>query len=258
VTTWQFVLGILVGFGAGVLSGMFGVGGGVVTTPAVDVLLGGTPIQAVATPLPVIIPTSIVGAATYAKAGEVSFRAARWAAPPGVVAAIAGAYATDVVNTHWLLLTTAVLMAWTGVSVARGRRPNTPWVQGATPGWKYAAIGTVAGFVSGLLGVGGGIVMVPAFTIVVGMPLRRALGTSLVVIVALAIPGTIVHWILGHIDWAIFLSLSIGVIPGARLGAKIALGVRERTLRLLVGVFLVAVAILYGIREVIELTRTAG
>jgi uncharacterized protein len=258
VTTWQFVLGILVGFCAGVLSGMFGIGGGVVTTPAVDVLLGGTPIQAVATPLPVIIPTSLVGAATYAKAGEVSFRAAKWAAAPGVLAAIAGAYTTDLVNTHWLLLITAALMAWTGVSVGRGRKPRTPWVKGATPGWKYAAIGTVAGFVSGLLGVGGGIVMVPAFTVVVGMPLRRALGTSLVVIVVLAIPGTIVHWILGHIDWAIFLSLTIGVIPGARIGARIALGVRERTLRLLVGVFLFAVAILYGIQEVIELTRAAG
>ena len=258
MTTWQFVLGIVVGFGAGVLSGMFGVGGGIVTTPAVDVLLGGTPIQAIATPLPVIIPTSLVGAATYAKAGEVSFRAAGWAAPPGVVAAIAGAFATDVVNTHLLLLITAVLMAWTGISVGRGRGHRRPWVQGSTPGWKYVAIGSVAGFVSGLLGVGGGIVMVPAFTVVVGMPLRRALGTSLVVIVALAIPGTIVHWILGHIDWAIFLSLAIGVIPGARLGATIALGVRERTLRLLVGVFLFVVAIVYGVREVIELTRSAG
>jgi uncharacterized protein len=258
VTPWEFALGILVGFGAGVLSGMFGVGGGVVTTPAVDVLLGGTPIQAVATPLPVIIPTSLVGAATYAKAGEVSFRAARWAAAPGVVTAVAGAYLTDVVNTHALLLITAVLMAWTGLSVGRGRRSRTPWVQGATPGWTYAAIGTVAGFVSGLLGVGGGIVMVPAFTVLVGMPLRRALGTSLVVIVVLAIPGTIVHWVLGHIDWAIFLALTIGVIPGARLGATIALGVRERTLRLLVGTFLFSVAIVYGAREVIELTRTAG
>jgi uncharacterized membrane protein YfcA len=48
------------------------------------------------------------------------------------------------------------------------------------------------------------------------------------------------------------------VIPGARLGAKIALGVRERTLRTLVGVFLISVALLYGVREVIELTGTAG
>jgi len=258
VTTLGFVLGVLVGLGAGVLSGLFGVGGGVVTPPAVNVLLGGTAIEAVATPLPVIFPTSLVGAYTYWRAGEVSFRAARWAAPIGIAAAVAGALLTEVVNAHLLLVITALLMAWTAVSVMRGRQPRVPWEKGKTPGWKYAVIGGVAGFVSGLLGVGGGIVMVPAFTMAVGMPLRRALGTSLVVIVVLAIPGTIVHWILGHIDWAIFLSLTIGVIPGARLGARIALGVRERTLRILVGVFLFSVAILYGIQEVIELTGGAG
>lgn len=258
MTPWRFAIGIAVGLVAGVLSGMFGVGGGVITTPAVNVLLGGSAIAAVATPLPVIFPTSLVGATTYAKAGEVSFRAARWAAPPGVVTAIAGAYLTEHVNAHLLLVVTAVLMAWTAISVVRGRRPRTPWVRGETPGWKYAVIGAIAGFVSGLLGVGGGIVMVPAFTVALGMPLRRALGTSLVVIVVLAIPGTIVHWALGNIDWAIFLALALGVVPGARIGAKVALGVRERTLRILVGVFLFSVAVLYGVREVIELSRTAG
>ena len=254
----EALLGILVGLGAGVLSGMFGVGGGVVTTPAVNVLLGGTAIEAVATPLPVIFPTSLVGAYTYAKAGEVSFRAARWAAPPGIGAAIAGALLTEVVNPHLLLVLTAGLMAWTAVSVIRDRQPRTPWSRGATPGWKYAVVGAVAGFVSGLLGVGGGIVMVPAFTVMIGMPLRRALGTSLVVIAVLAIPGTLVHWGLGHIDWAIVLALGIGVVPGARLGARVALGVRERTLRGLVGAFLLAIAILYGVRELIELLDSAG
>ena len=72
------ILAIVLAVGAGVLSGLFGVGGGIVTTPAVDTLLGGTAIQAIATPLPVILPTSLVGSYTYAKAGEVSFRAARF------------------------------------------------------------------------------------------------------------------------------------------------------------------------------------
>jgi uncharacterized membrane protein YfcA len=89
------------------------------------------------------------------------------------------------------------------------------------------------------------------------MPLRRALGTSLVIIAILVVPGTLVHWALGHVDWAIFLALTIGVVPGARIGAKIALGVRERTLRILVGVFLFAIAVLYGVREILELVRTA-
>jgi hypothetical protein len=258
LTLLQAVLGILVGFVAGVLSGLFGVGGGVVTTPAVNVLLGGTAIQAVATPLPVIFPTSLVGAYTYARAGEVSFRAARWAIPPGIAGAVGGAFLTDLVNAHLLLVITAVLMAWTGVEVMRGREPATAWTKGATPGWKYSAIGAVAGFVSGLLGVGGGIVMVPLLTLVIGMPLKRALGTSLAVIAALVVPGTIVHWALGHIDWAIFGVLTLGVVPGARLGAHLAIGARERTLRRAVGAFLLAVAVLYGVDELVSLLGDGG
>jgi uncharacterized protein len=88
-----------------------------------------------------------------------------------------------------------------------------------------------------------------------GMPLRRALGTSLAVIAIVAIPGTIVHAALGHIDWAIFLVLVVGVVPGARLGAKIALGARERTLRVLVAGFLLLVAVGYGAVEVVHLLR---
>jgi uncharacterized protein len=165
---------------------------------------------------------------------------------------------TEVVNAHLLLLVTAGLIAVTAVQVIAGRTPRTPWVLGETPGWKYAAIGLVAGFVSGLLGVGGGIVMVPAFTIWIGMPLRRALGTSLLVIAILVIPGTIVHALLGNIDWAIFIVLTLGVIPGARLGAHIALGVRERTLRVAVGTFLLVVAIAYAAAEVTALAGGRG
>lgn len=258
MTALQIVLGVVVGFIAGGLSGMFGVGGGVVTTPAVNVLLGGSAIQAIATPLPVIFPTSLVGAFTYLRAGEASLRAARWAAGPGVAGAILGAYLTELVNAHLLLVVTAALIGMTAVQVIRGRQPPTPWEKGATPGWKYSAIGLGAGFVSGLLGVGGGIVMVPAFTVLLGMPLKRALGTSLLVISALVVPGTLVHGALGHIDWAIFLVLTLGVVPGARLGARLALLVTERALRIAVGAFLLAVAILYGIDELTTLLGNGG
>jgi uncharacterized protein len=78
------------------------------------------------------------------------------------------------------------------------------------------------------------------------------------VIPALAIPGTIVHGLLGNVDWAIFLVLTLGVIPGARIGARIALGVRERRLRLAVGLFLLAVAVAYGIAELTALAGDGG
>ena len=258
MTPLQVGVAIAVGFVSGVLSGMFGVGGGVVTTPAVNTLLGGTAIAAIATPLPVILPSSLVGSYTYAKAGQVSVRATRWAAVPGVAGAVSGALLTEVVNTHLLLVVTSALIAFTAVRVIRNRPPRTPWAIGRTPGWKYAAIGLVAGTVSGLLGLGGGIVLVPAFTLWVGMPLRRALGTSLLVIAVLVIPSTIVHALLGNIDWAIFLARTIGVVPGARLGARVALGVRERTLRRAVGAFLLVVALAYGASELASLAGGRG
>jgi uncharacterized membrane protein YfcA len=97
--------------------------------------------------------------------------------------------------------------------------------------------------------------MVPLLTGILRMPLKRALGTSLLAIVVLVIPGTIVHAALGHIDWAIFAALTVGAVPGARIGARIALGTRERTLRLLVGSFLLIVALAYGAGEVVRLMQ---
>jgi uncharacterized membrane protein YfcA len=69
------------------------------------------------------------------------------------------------------------------------------------------------------------------------------------------IPGTIVHAVLGNIDWTAALFLVIGSVPGARLGATIALGTRERTLRLMVGSFLALVAVDYGAQQILEMTR---
>jgi uncharacterized membrane protein YfcA len=107
--------------------------------------------------------------------------------------------------------------------------------------------------VSGLLGIGGGLVMVPLLAGWLGMPLKRALGTSLLVIVALVVPGTIVHAALGHIDWGICLALMVGGVPGARLGAALALGAKERTLRLVVGGGLLAIAIGYAIDQTVAM-----
>jgi uncharacterized protein len=252
VTLGQALAGVAIGLAAGILSGLFGVGGGIITTPAIQEVLGGAPYIAVGTPLPVIIPTAIVGGATYARAGEVSWRAIRYAAIPGALGAIAGAWLTTLVDPHWLLLVTAVLIGWQAIRVGFAG-DYAVRARGTVPGWFYALLGGVTGFVSGLLGVGGGIVFVPFVTTMLGMPLRRALGTSLILIAIVAVPGTIVHAVLGHIDWSIFAVLVIGVIPGARIGAEIALGTRERTLRFLVGAFLLSVAVVYGIAELVRL-----
>ncbi len=251
----QAALGILIGFVSGVLAGLFGVGGGIVMTPGIQVLLGAAPIVALATPLPVIFPTALTGAATYRRAGEVDTHAAAWMVGPGVAGAVVGAWLTRLVDTHLLLVVTAALLAYQAVSILRGTRTTARATSRTGTPLAYAGIGLLAGLMSGLLGIGGGLVMVPMLAGVLGMPLKRALGTSLLAIVVLVIPGTIVHTALHHIDWAIFLVLTIGAVPGARVGARFALGTKERTLRLMVGSFLLVVALAYGVSEALSLVR---
>jgi uncharacterized protein len=176
-------------------------------------------------------------------------------AVPGVAAAAAGAALTDVIDTHLLLVATAALLAYQSVGILRGRDRPRPTTERPIPAVTYAGIGIVAGFVSGLLGIGGGTVIVPFLAGMLGTPLKRALGTSLLAIVVLVVPGTVVHAALGHIDWAVFAAIVVGAVPGARVGAKVALGARERTLRVLVGSFLLVVSIAYGLDELVTFAR---
>jgi hypothetical protein len=249
------LIAVAVGFVSGVLSGLFGVGGGIVMTPGFDWFLPVRPIVALETPLPVILPTSATGAYTYRRRGEIDTRAAAWMAPAGFAGAIVGALGTELVDTRLLLLATAGLLAYQSIGIFQGgRRARTDATRSATPG-NLLAIGLIAGLVSGLLGIGGGIVMVPLLAGWLGMPLKRVLGTSLLTIPALAIPGTVVHAVLGNIDWVLVVFATIGAVPGARIGAGIALGTAERTLRMIVGGFMLLVAAGYGFAQTTELLR---
>ena len=249
MTVGHIAIGVAIGLVSGVLAGLFGVGGGVLMTPGIQVLLGAPPIVALATPLPAIFPTALAGALAYRRGAELDTRAAGWLVGPGLVGAALGAWLTDHVDTTPLLLATALLLGWQAVAIIRearrrgrreGREATAPILGG---------IGAVAGFVSGLLGIGGGLVMVPLLVGWLGMPLKRALGTSLLVIVALVVPGTIVHAALGHIDWAICLALMVGGVPGARLGAALALRAKERTLRMVVGGGLLGISVAYAVDQ---------
>lgn len=254
MTPTELALGVAIGLGAGVLSGLFGVGGGIVMTPGIHTLLGAQPIVALATPLPVIVPTALTGVVTYRRAGEVNLRAAAWIVVAGLPGSAIGALLTEVVEIHLLLVVTAVLLASQAVALLRRSR-GVPRPRGAREdAWRFLLVGAVAGLISGLLGIGGGLVMVPAMAGWLGMPLKRALGTSLAAIVPLVVPGAVVHSLLGNVDWAVFGAVALGAVPGATVGARIALGSRERTLRVAVGAFLLLVAVTYGVTEALALT----
>ncbi|MEX0666218.1 MAG: sulfite exporter TauE/SafE family protein [Acidimicrobiia bacterium] len=267
---WQVVLTIAAGVVTGVLSGMFGIGGAMVSNPALRAL-GAGPRIAVGSTLPAIIPGAISGALRYRREGLILERVVRWTAPFGVASSVGGAFAADAIpEGRALTLAIAALLAFTAVRVGRAPRAAAPVVAetdvetaadarvdqaaGAHAArWKLALTGVLAGGLSGLLGVGGGVLMVPIFTGWLRMPLKPALATSLACVGILAIPGTISHAALGNIDWGYALPLALGIVPGARIGAHITIGIAEQRLRVLVGSVLGVIAIIYGISELVAI-----
>lgn len=249
------------GLFTGVLSGAFGVGGAVVSTPIIRAL-GASAIVSVGTTLPPALPSAISGSVRYLNAGLVVGAAALWTVPPGIVTSILGSLLTDHVpgHGHLLQLITAGLLGFTAWRTGAG--PHTGddvHVASAEIGRTarertlLVVIGALAGLLSGLLGVGGGFVMVPAFTAYTRMSIKQAIATSLVCVGLFAIPGTITHGLLGEIDWRFALGLTIGVIPGARIGSGLAIRAAERRLRQMVALFLGVIAVVYAVGEALAL-----
>jgi uncharacterized membrane protein YfcA len=254
----EVAITLLVGVATGMLSGMFGIGGAVVSTPAIRAL-GATALQAIGSTLPSILPSSIAGSLRYRRENMIQPRIVVLTSAFGVPASVVGSRLSGAVpgNGHALMILTAALVAYTAYRTAFPttrtlERSGTPL---AEEWWRLATIGVAAGALSGLLGVGGGIIMVPAFSAWVGLPLKPTIATSLACVGIFAIPGTLTHWYLGHIDWTFAIALSAGVIPGARIGARFTINVADRILRYSVGAALGIISLIYGIGELLALIK---
>ena len=249
-------LSLLIGFVAGYLSGQFGIGGGLVTTPALRLLLGQPELIAVGTPLPVIIPTAAAGAISYARKGLIDLRLGVITGLIGGAFSVAGAWGASVVGGDVVLIATAVLICYMavdmGILALRADRPepaHDAHVERRRSWLWLGGLGIVTGLYSGFLGLGGGFVIVPALVRVFAFPVKRAVGTSLVAVTLLAIPGTIAHYLLGNVDVGIALALSVGVVPGALLGAHVTAVAKEKTVRVAFAAMLLVVGLILGLTE---------
>ena len=253
------VLTFAAGLVTGVLSAAFGIGGAAVSTPAIRAL-GVSATFAVGTTLPSILPSAVSGTARYARESLVWWSVVAWTAPAGMLAAVAGSLLSSSVpgEGHWLMIATALLLGYTSWRMARSPGPDGDDrrdARGRAHPAVLLSVGAAAGMLSGLLGVGGGAVMVPGFSELARIPLKTAIACSLLCVGVLAVPGTLTHWSLGGIDWLAAGLLSVGVVPGARLGAAAAIRARAGRLRLAVAALLGAVAVVYAVGEVLALTR---
>ncbi|MEX2394947.1 MAG: sulfite exporter TauE/SafE family protein [Actinomycetota bacterium] len=250
----RVLVAALIGIASGVASGAFGIGGALLSTPGIRWALDVPAIIAVGTTLPVIIPTAITGVIAYVRTKFVDMRAATITASAGGGFAILGALATELVPGEALLIATAVLIFILSIRMYPREGPvKSPMLQPTVP--VLLAIGAVSGSVAGLLGVGGGVILVPVLTGLLRFPIKMALGTSLAVVAAQAIPGSVTHALIGNIDWTIAGGLVIGTIPGARIGSKLAVATEDRLLRATVAIAMAILAVAFGATEIRELIR---
>lgn len=243
---------VLAGAALGTLTGMFGVGGSSIATPLLS-LLGVPGLVAVASPLPATIPGAAVAAVAYVRSGAARPRAAAWTVLGGAPAAIVGALLSRLVGGPALLVASGVVLVVVGMRVMQPieqsmrevgtqRRQNRPVLVLAAAGM---------GLFTGLLANGGGFLLVPLYLLVFGLRMRQAVGTSLLVIVFLAIPTLATHWALGHIDWAISGALALGLVPASFIASRFAFNVEGPVLRRWFGVFLVATGLAFTIYRLV-------
>lgn len=240
---------IAVGAAVGLLGGMFGKGGSAVATPLLRAV-GVRAIVAVAAPLPATIPATAVAAVPYLRAGLVDRRIVAWSLGLGVPATILGAVATRWIGGPALIVATEAIVFAIGLRFAffPSRQPDgTP--RALPSAARLAGVGGVVGVASGLLANSGGFLLAPLYLAVLRVPVKTAFACSLVVAAVLAVPGTAVHWLLGHIDWTVVAVYGAASIPMSAVGARIALRTDSRRLERAYGVTLVALSVFLLVRR---------
>jgi uncharacterized membrane protein YfcA len=238
---------------AGVAGGLLGVGGGFVLVPLQVLWAKRDQHRSIGTSLAAILPIAVVAAAVYyfgSASPQADVRVAFFVAIGGVIGAVVGALAARRVPDRALKMIVALVLLGAGLKeiydVVLGTAPHLVGTAAASfgPG-DYALMtagGLLIGVVSGLTGVGGGILVVPLLALGFGIGQRVAQGTSLIAMLPTAAIGALTHQRSGNVDGRAATWMGIAGVPGALVGSALALWLPARALGGLFGIFLLIAA----------------
>lgn len=230
-------LHLLIGLSLGLLGG----GGSLLALPVL-VYVARLPVHtAIGMSLAIVGTTALVGGVAQARAGRVSLRAALLFGVAGMLAAPLGARGSHLVPDRVLIVLFAVLMVIVGGLMLRPRRPGRA-ARPAAPAL-LVATGCGLGLLTGFLGVGGGFLVVPALTLLAGLPIQLAIGTSLFVIAANAASGLVAHVQAGGLPAGLTAAFTAAAASGALAGVRLATALDPGRLRRAFAVFVIAVGL---------------
>jgi hypothetical protein len=249
---YRIGLVVAIGFVAGTLSGLLGVGGGIVIVPALVYLIHLSQRQAHGTSLVAILFTAIAGALYYSSSGEANWVIAMEMAFGGVIGAMIGARLCSILSNRRLRQFFGVLLILVGVRMlsdlalnGHSTEAHRQIVDATTllGGAAVIALGVFTGILSGMLGIGGGVIMIPAMVFLLGLTQKLAQGISLAVIVPVSISGSLMHYRQGNVEFQVGFWVAVGGLLGSLTGARFALGAQETTLRALFGLLMLGFGI---------------
>lgn len=228
----------------GVVLGLLGGGGSILAVPTLLYAGKLEPKAAIAMSLLVVGMTSAAALWPHARAGNVRWRTGLIFGATAMVGAFAGGWLARFIPGSVLLLAFGLMMLATAIAMLRGKSPRgsattrreLPW------GW-IAAEGIGVGMITGMVGAGGGFLVVPALVVLGGLPMRAAIGTSLLVIAMKSMAGFAGYVSHVPIDWALALPVTAAAVIGSFAGAGLGKRVSGQTLRVGFGWFVVVMAL---------------
>jgi uncharacterized protein len=267
---------ILLGFAVGILSGMFGVGGGFLTTPLL-IFYGIPPTVAVASSATQITGASVSGVMVHMRRGGVDLKMGGVMIVGGLFGSLVGAALFRVLQANGQIdvvigLLYVLILGWIGTlmlfdslkslgylatAAPKQSRPrHNRWVASLPLRWRFhasglyispiapLALGFLAGTLTVFLGIGGGFILVPAMIYLLGMPARIVIGTSLVMILAVSAATTMVHALTTRaVDAVLAALLLAGGVIGAQYGALLTLRIKPDLMRLALAVIILLVGL---------------
>ncbi len=221
----SIIFGALIGLSLGLVGG----GGSILTVPILVYAIGQPVHAATTTSLAIVGLNALVGVVGHARAGNVQPQTGLAFGAAGIAGAFAGAWLNTLVSGPLLLVLFAVVMLAAAGAMLRRRAPTS---ESTTPAsakprnWpSLIATGAGVGLMTGFFGVGGGFVIVPALVLVLGLPMRAAIGTSLLIIAINSASGLLAHLRYGGLDLGItglfVLGGLVGVLGGVRLAGRL-------------------------------------
>jgi uncharacterized membrane protein YfcA len=243
---------LALGIVAGILSGLFGIGGGIVMVPSLIVFFGLDILDANATSLAaMLLPVGMLGVLAYYKAGLIDLRDSLWIALGLFVGSFGGgelAVNLDEKVLGGLYAGILLYIAFNYLDVRSWFRKGTKTSSTAKPLrrpiWAYLLVGLVAGIFAGLFGKGGGIVIVPMLVAYFRYEPKKAAATSLAALqLPVGLPSVVIYAQDGHLHLLNALLIAVGIVFGALLGSKLGVKLPSSVFKKVFGVFLIFVAV---------------